>query len=324
MAPKKELPSLIKALEFVALAQKDKGAPYQTHVMLGRNTAVAYDGVLSAGHLIEEDLTACPHTITLVAALKKCTGALSVTQLSNDKLSVKSGKFRSLVPCLPNATLPGIAPDPRVGYINNSLRDGLELLSPFIVENSQRVVTASAYIRPNSILATNGQVLLEYWHGIDMPPGLIVPKLFITALCKIDKNIVGFGYSESTFTVYFEDNSWLKTQLYNEKWPNCDDIMARPHSPVSLPPTFFDGLATVFNFVEDGRIRLRNGKIHSHADDNSGASYEVDGLTANAVFNAKHLKLLDGMIKTIDFTGNKGISYFYGDNIRGALTQVKE
>lgn len=324
MAPKKEISSLIKALDFVALAQKDKGAPYQTHVALGRNKAVAYDGVLAAGHRIDEDLVACPHTMTLVAALKKCPGALSVTQLDSGRLSVKSGKFKSFVPCVPDATLPGIYPDPRVGTLNNNIRVGLELLSPFIVENSQRVVTASALLRSGSILATNGQVLLEYWHGIDLPPGLIVPKLFINALCRITKDIVGFGYSDTTFTVYFDDESWLKTQLYNERWPNCDDILARPHSPQLLPVGFFDALGTVMNFIEDGRVRLRNGKIHTHQDDITGASYEVEGLNANVVFNAKHLKLLDGIIKTIDFTGNKGVSFFYGDNIRGALTQIRE
>lgn len=324
MAPKKQESSLVKALDFVALAQKDKGAPYQTHVALGRNKAVAYDGVLAAGHRIDEDLVACPHTLTLVAALKKCSGVLSVTQLDSGRLSVKSGKFKSFVPCLPDATLPGIYPDPRVGNLNNSIRTGLELLSPFIVENSQRVVTASALIRSGSILATNGQVLLEYWHGIDLPPGLIVPKLFINAICRITKDIVGFGYSDTTFTVYFDDDSWIKTQLYNERWPNCDDILARAHSPEPLPLGFFEALTTVMNFVEDGRIRLRNGKIQTHQDETTGASYEVEGLAANVVFNAKHLKLLDGMIKTIDFTGNKGVSFFYGDNIRGALTQIKE
>lgn len=324
MSSKKESSSLVKALDFVALAQKDKGAPYQTHVALGRNKAVAYDGVLSAGHSIEEDLVACPHTHTLLSALKKCSGALSVTQLDSGKLSIKSGKFRSYVPCLPDASLPGIYPDPRVGILNNSIRDGLALLSPFIVENSQRVVTASALLRSGSVLATNGQVLLEYWHGIDLPPGLIVPKLFINALCRINKDIVAFGYSESTFTVYFNDDSWLKTQLYNERWPNCDDILARPHKSQPLPSGFFEALDTILSFIEDGRVRIRDGRLQTHQDHGVGANYEVDGLQANVVFNAKHLKLLDGVIKTIDFTGNNGVSFFYGDNIRGALTQMRE
>ena len=60
----KTIPSIVKALDFIALAQKDKGAPYQTTVRLGQNQAVATDGVLSAGHSIDEDIVACPHTLT--------------------------------------------------------------------------------------------------------------------------------------------------------------------------------------------------------------------------------------------------------------------
>src|SRR5690349_12164751 len=122
---KKEISSLLRALDFVAVAQKDKGAPYQTHVALTRNTAIAFDGVLAAGHIIEEDLTASPHTLTLVNALNKAEGVLSVTQLDSGRLSVKAGKFKALVPCLPDATLPGIGPDPRVGVIDNRIRTGL-------------------------------------------------------------------------------------------------------------------------------------------------------------------------------------------------------
>lgn len=324
MAPKKEVPSLVKALDFISFAQKEKGAPYQTHVILARNQAIASDGILTAGHKIEEDLVACPHTFTLAAALKKCTGALSLTQLDSGRLSVKSGKFKAFIPCITPADIPNFYPDPPCGVIDNRIRVGLELVSPFIVENAQRVVMASALIRSGSILATNGQILLEYWHGIDMPPGLIVPKLFINALCKMNKDLVSFGFSASSFTVYFDDGSWLRTQLYNDKWPDCDAILRKPHSPLPLPMGFFDALNAIFGFIEDNRLRVRAGRLQSHDDETQGASYEVEGLTANLAYNAKHLKVLDGLIKTIDFVGDSGISYFYGDNLRGAISQIRE
>lgn len=324
MAPKKEVPSLIRALDFIAFAQKDKGAPYQTHVALGGKMAVAHDGVLSAGHRIDEDLVASPHTVTLLAALKRCAGVLSVAQLDNEKLSVKSGRFKAFVPCLPNSTLPGIAPDPKAGVIDNRIREGLAILSPLVVENSQRVITASVMLRSRSMIATNGNVMLEYWHGIDLPPGLLIPKVFINALLKITKPIVSFGFSQSTFTVYFDDDSWLKTQLYNDKWPDCDTILNKPNNPVEVPVGLFDAINVVSGFADDNRIRLRTGRVQTHADESTGASYEVAGLTANVMFNIKHLLLLEGRIKTIDFVGNKNVSYFYGDNLRGAITQMTE
>lgn len=321
---KTEAPNLVKALNFVAVAQKDKGAPYQTHVILRNNTAIATDGILSAGHMIDEDLNACPHTMTLLAALGKCKTVLAVTQLNSGKISIKSGAFKALVPCSPDGVIPNIVPDAWCGVLDDRIRHGLELVGPFIVENSQRVIMASALLKANTIIATNGHILLEYWHGIDLPPGLIIPKLFITALSKIDKKLTGFGFSQASFTVYFEDNSWLKTQLYVEKWPDTSAIMERPHNPTALPVGFFDGLGTVQDFIEDGRVRIRPGKLQSHDSPEVGAQYDLEGLTSSVTLNAKHLKLLEGIATAFDFVGHKQISYFYGDSVRGAITQFKE
>lgn len=323
---KKEPLRLLQALDFVALAQRDKGAQYQTHVALINGTAVATDGVLAAGHYIDEHINAVPHTMTLVSALKKCEGVLSVTQLDSGKLSVKAGKFRALVPCIPGATLPDIAPDPYAGVMDNRVRDGLELLAPFVVENSQRVVMASVLLRAGTMVATNGHVLLEYWHGTDLPPNLIVPKLFINALIRVKKNIVGFGFSQNSLTIYFEDNSWLKTQLYREKWPDTDAIMQRHNAGLAspLPENFFGALSNVADFTEDNRIRIRPGKIQSHAHADVGASYELAGINASVTLNAKHLGLLDGLVLSMDFAGTTGASYFYGENLRGAVSQFKE
>ena len=324
MAKKKETSSLVCALDFISLAQRDKGAPYQTHVNLSRNFATAYDGVLAAGHKIDEDITACPHTVTLRAALAKCEGALAVTQLDSGRLSIRSGKFKAFVACSQEAVISSTAPDPQCGVLNNAVRDALIALSPLIAENSQRVVTASALLGSMSAKATNGRVIMEYWHGIDLPPGLLVPKLFINALEKIKKKLVGFGFSQSSFTVYFEDASWLKTQLYNDVFPDFDRILNREHRPVTLPEGFAEALDNVFEFVEDNRLRVRDGVVRSSDTENCGASYEVHGLVANVMLNAKDVKLIIKHVRSIDFNGNNGITYFYGDNIRGALTQMKE
>jgi hypothetical protein len=324
MSKKKLESSLLKALSFIALAQKDKGAPYQTHVMLQNNTAIAFDGILAAGHIIDEDLQACPHTLTLVSALKKAPGALSITKPNQGQLCIRAGKFMANVPCMPDAVLPGIYPDPPVGMLDNRLRTGLTLLSPFITENSLRVIMASAMVRSGTMIATNGVVLVEYWHGIDLPPKLLLPKVFINALSKITKNLTQFGFSDTSFTVYFEDNSWLKTQLYTEKWPDIDSIMAKPHRPHDIPKDFFEGINTIADFAQEGRIYLRNGIVKTHEQDNIGANYAVSDLVANITLNLKHLTLLEELIKTIDFVGHNGVSYFYGENIRGALAQIKD
>jgi len=316
--------SLTKALEFVALAQKDKGAPYQTHVVLDSHMAVGYDGILAAGHPIDEELQACPHTFTLLAALKRCEGVLSVTQLPTARLSVRAGKFRAFVRCADVGLIPRIAPDPQVGVLSNVLKDGLRAITPIIVENSPRVVMAAALLQANTVSATNNQIILEYWHGFDLPPNLIIPKLFINALLKIDYDIVGFGFSSTTFTLHFSNGSWLKTQLYVDKWPDVARVFNDPCAPIALPEGFFHALNQVMPFVEDNRVRLRDGQICTHADAQLGGQHDVPGLIATATYNAKHLALLEPLIQTVDFTNKNGVTYFFGDRLRGAMTVSRE
>lgn len=325
MTKKHKESSLVQALNFVALAQKPTGAPYQTHVCLRNNMAVAFDGVLAAGHKIEEDIDACPQTLQLVAALKKCGQTLAVTQLDNGKLSVRSGKFRAYIPCSVDAVMTNVVPDPAIGVLTNEVKKALLAVSPLIVENSQHVLTASANLKSMTVMSTNRHVFIEYWHGVDLPPGLILPKLFINALEKIDKNLVSFGYTPDTsFTVYFEDGSWLRTQLYNEKWPSCEHIMDRPHPCLmSLPAGFYEALDAIIPFAADSHVRLRDGALHTHEGEREGAIYEVEGLRANVTLNSKYLKLIEGAVKTIDFVGHDGISIFYGDNVRGAIAHIR-
>jgi len=321
---KKEIPDILKALNFVSLAQRDKGAPYQTHTRLYNQTAIAYDGVLAAGQVIDENIVACPHSGKMKAALSKCKGPLSVTQLDSGRISVKSGKFRALIPCSEDASLVNMQPDPPIAPLDNRLKDALLVVSPIILEGSQRVVTASACIRSGSVLATTGHIIVEYWHGLDMPPNLLVPKLFINALAKIDKDIVAFGYSETSLTLHFDDNSWLKTQLYNEKWPDCDSILNKPFNSKEIPPNLKEAVDVVADFVDDGRVRFKAGLVCTHDEDNIGASYEVEGLTDEVLFNIKQIQFALTLGKAFDFGGIDGITYFQGDNVRGVVSQIKD
>jgi hypothetical protein len=49
----------------------------------------------------------------------------------------------------------------------------------------------------------------------------------------------------------------------------------------------------------------------------------VIGLPNGPVFKAKQLRIIEPYVKTIDFIGANGIAYFFGDNVRGAVTGIK-
>jgi hypothetical protein len=315
--------ALVNALKFVSVAQKEIGQPYQTHVALLNNTAVAFDGTVAAGCQIEEDLVACPHTLRLIDALAKCGDTLSITQLDGDRLSIKSDKFKAYVPCVPVDNLTVAYPDPPCAVIDDRIKKGFEVVGVLASDNSQHVVTASILLRAGSMVATDRNIMFEYWHGIDLPPGIVVPKAGAIAVTKINKPLAQLGFSSRSVTFYFEDGSWLRSQLYDDKWPDIDRVLNVKNNPWPIPEGFFKAVEAVASFSQSGALYFKPNLLRSHAEDGIGASYEVTGLPGGPIYRAKHLKLIEPYAKTIDFIGQNGIAYFYGDDIRGAITSMR-
>lgn len=316
-----------EAIKFVSCAQRDIGQPYQSHVKLGDLWAIAYDGILAAGCAIPEELNCCPHTAKLLEALSKSTGETVSITLSDGRLAVKSGNLRVFIPCALPDLMPVVIPDPVCGLVDDRLRDGFEKVMRIASDTAEHVLTASILLQRNSMLATDRIVILEYWHGIDLPR-LVLPKKSVKAFVDCKKSMIKFGFSETSFTIYFQDNSWIKTQLYNENWPDSAfrildgaDTQFRP-----LPPNFFDAVAAVAPHSEGNRIYLLDGAISSHEDGlEIGARMTLPGCVGGWSLSATKLMLMHGLMTHGDFGMDEPRAvYFQGDNIRGAIAAYGE
>ena len=65
--------SLLTALEFCSCVSEKLGAPYETHIGLRGNWAIAFNGIVAAGSPIAEDIIAYPHNLMLIEALSNVT-----------------------------------------------------------------------------------------------------------------------------------------------------------------------------------------------------------------------------------------------------------
>lgn len=317
--------ALLQALEFVSCVSEKLGAPHETHVGLRNKWAIAFNGVVAAGSPISEDIYCYPHTLLLLEALSKCSESYSLTQLDNQRLSIKSGKFKAVVPCLDPLLMQDAQPDPFIAPASNKFKEAVDAVAVLASETSLQVVTASVLMNGASVISTNGKMLLEYWHGLDLPPDVPLPKEFVKALAKQKKNLTGFGFSGNSATFWFEDGCWLRTQLYADKWPDVSRILNREANLWSIDPQFFNALDAVSSFSEDGNVYSRLNMLCSHADEGVGATFECNGVPAGFVYPIKQLMIMKPWIKKVDFYAN-GIhdsSYclvFEGDCVRGVIS----
>src|ERR1051326_2693880 len=121
------------------------------------NWMTASNQVISMGERIKEDLNCCPNALLLREALSKCGQSISITQLEN-KLSIKSEKFRALVPCVPPENLTRIEPDPPIAQLDGRLAASLSALAGVALDDENRIELASVLILDGCVTATDGHV----------------------------------------------------------------------------------------------------------------------------------------------------------------------
>lgn len=315
--------SLLVALKFVAVAQKKAGTVQQQFGMISGNWAAASNGVLTVATKVEEDLTACPHTYQLIDALSKVGEDLSITQLSPTALAVVSGAFKALVPCVAFGDFEITGPDERCAVIDDRIKAAFEAVLPLATDGAQHAHLAAVLLQAGSAVATNGHVLVEYWHGIDLPPGLLIPKASAVAIAKADKTLTGFGFSSSSATFWFEDGSFIKTQLFAERYPNYQTVFdCESVNPWPLPDEFYKAVRAIESFSRNGIVFFENGFLSSNERETEASTYKIEGLPEGMGFNAKLLLAVEHGFKNVHFDAEKNKAYFFGENLRGVLMGI--
>lgn len=313
--------SFVEALSFLANITKPVGPPNETHVYLRGGFATASNGILSAGIKITEELFACPHNDLMIKALSKCGQNLSITQLDNQRLSIKSDKFKAIVPCLDSELLQFAMPDSPIGVINDEFKKAVATLD-VIKSVGDRIYDNSILLNGSSVIATTGQILFEYWHGLQLPSGIAMPKEIIKPLSTINRTLTHYGNSLSSFTFWYGENAFIKTQLMAQHWPDVSRLLEGECNPFAVPTDFWEALAAVAPFSEDGSVYFNKEKLCSHNTEGVGATFDVSGLPSGPAYPAKQLVLLKDLADKIDFIVPMEGGYclkFFGPKSRGII-----
>jgi hypothetical protein len=306
---------LIDALKFISLAQKKAGTDDARFCLIKDQWAIAANGELIIGTPIEEDLDAAPLTFKFLDALNACKEELQVTQLSKFELSIKSGLFQASVECIEPESFDLSIIDPPVGTIDDKIKIAFQDVEKLVSENATNILFGVVLLQANSVVATDGCAIVEHWHGINLPPNLLIPKAAVTAVIKSGKELCSFGFTEDTFTFHFIDGSFIRTNLVKEPYLNYHPVLNVACNPIPLPKSFMEGVSTIADFAVDNIVSFdHNGLFVS-----KGTYFKIEGLPEHIAFSSKYLKLLEPLMKTVDFDVAKQQALFFGDNVRGIL-----
>lgn len=331
MAPRKRAPAqpssaFADALKYCALILKDQGTIGETHCRIDNHWITAFNGTLAVGHKVDNELTACPQIKLAIEALSKCGQNIAITNLDN-RLSIKSDRFKAIIPCISTDLLAVPIPDSPIADIDDRLKEAFEICGLLQTDNAQLIIGASILLNGQSMISSlSGQMLIEYWHGLSLPTGLAIPKALIGPLSKINKKLTKFGFSQWSVTFYFEDNSWIRSQLYAEQWPDLGTVFECQHNLQQPPVDFFAAVKSVAPFGE-GLVYCRDGQLSSHATNLAGASYELPGMQGVWTYPARQLMALQPWCTHFDpvALGEHGpMLYAVGKNARAVVAGVRQ
>lgn len=319
--------TLAKALTFVSAGIEEGGDTYKAHARIVNGYIVTFNGQLCVGHPIQENELAmvCPHIPTLISAINKSGKSLSMTVNDKGHLSITGENIRAIVPCVPPDQMPSIMPDVKIAELSDTIKEGFKALLPLCGEDGEQAIDYSILLRANSMVATNRSVMFEYWHGIDLPPGLAILKGAAKAIAAVPEKLEGFGWTAGRrVTFWFEGGAFIQSALCGQEWPDVDKVFnSVVGTPEDLPPGFFEGIEAVASFSKDGAVHFDNDKVRSgyasYGEDGPvyGATYDVPGMVARHVFSARDLKLVKPVCAKIDYWSDENKALFYGPVANG-------
>jgi hypothetical protein len=307
---------LIAALKFVSVAQKDEGKPFETHCAIWNGYVLACDGILTAGARVGLDaITACPHSGRLLSALQRCEGTFAVSQIE-DKLTVKSGKFRATIPCVSFADIPQSMPHPNMVPIDDSVKLALSNVSGLTDDKETVIHKAATLLQSGVAVATDGSILIEHRHACQLPVRVLLPNRLVEVISKCSKKLVGIGGAENSVTFWFEDESFVKSQLYDQEYPNFDRLLLSDRLDPA-PEGMFEGVRKVADFHEKGWVIFRGNGIASSWEESEGAFFECPGVPEGMHFNGDYMKIAEKFATRLRFERDR--MHFQNDTVRGVV-----
>lgn len=150
-------------------------------------------------------------------------------------------------------------------------------------------------MQAGSIVATNGAIIFEYWHGIDLPPNMLIPKVAAQAVVKCSKPLakrlfVVVGYVLVRRRFVYQDANFFGTI---PRLPRR--LGMRLFANVAGSAQVAKAVAAVATFSEGVRLPgFKAGQIVSDMNAETPSFYRLEGLPEGEGLQGKYLSMIEG------------------------------
>lgn len=311
---------MLEAVNFIMPAQKKTGRIENRFCRIVNDWIVASTDALMIACPIEGMVDCCPNSVMLRASLMDCGDDINVTALSEEAISVMSGDFKAVIPCVREDQIFLFDPDEQVGEAGDSLKASIAAIYGILETNkTAKELYKTLLIQDQTCIAGNGPIVLEAYHGCNLPNDIVISKEAAQAVVKSKLPITGFGFGPKSFTFYFENGAFIRAARSDRDIPNVQGIL-NPASGESwpVPDNFFKALKSIAPFSQDEFVHFKEGLITSDTEANEASTFNMDTLHTGISINIKNLLKLKDVFDNV-VLGKRSVT-FRKDSVRGAMS----
>ena len=314
---------MLKTLKLVrgAVAEKDL-VPVLTHFHI-------YDRRIQGGNgrlTIDSSLPELKFNATVPAdkflkAIDACQGE-PFMNLTDVNLIIKRDKFRVQLPLADHTSFPLVTP-PKVSPVLLSIEflETLAALRPFVGEDASRPWLCSILFRDGYAYATTNPVIARVpWKGQDM----VVPVWAVDELLRINQPPIKIHIEDNAITFYYKHDTWLRTTLVNNDWPDVEQFFVKRKKPKKIPVGLKQAVERILPFCPDNRLpEIILGKEGVSTADGA-MSAAVEAKVPAGRWHADNLLLVLNNATHMDLDSWPDACYWIGNNIEGVAMGLRQ
>lgn len=318
---------MLSDLKFVmgAVAKKDL-VPAMKHFNIKDGLVRSYNGMVALCAPIPFDIDCNPNAELLYKAIENCDEAVTLNLTPTGKLSIKSGRFRALVPCIDETVE---HPKPEGDLIEleapDKLITALERLEPVIGDDAARPWQAGVLIKDGCAHVTCNVVAVQYWlGGMDFGHVVNIPGQAVREMLRVKETPTHAQVTDNSVTFLYDSGRWIRTQLLPADWPDFNKLLegCGTANHREIEPAVWEACERLKKFVDPKMgeaIYFEGGEAFTHRNREEGSSFLCETIRWTGVFNRSMLMLLQPLAQQADFSTWPKPCYFVGENLRGAI-----
>jgi hypothetical protein len=316
-----EVRKILNALKFVSVAQEKSDNYFTSHVEIKDGIATCTNSIVTASVPVPTGLNACPHTEMFMKALEQCgNGQFSLADIDGNEVEISCGNFKASVPAVREMLFSehgGIGLDID-DDTSTRFHDFVNGCKKFLAKKYNEIHKSSVLLGSNTAIVSDGTILAEVIHPLgELPKEIILPREFINIMRKPivkSKTITRVEIGGDNFTVYFGENRWISTRLYEYGWPagirDKINTMPTPDNCTAISENTREQLSVIADFTRDNRVYFQNGVAFSVATNEKRSSEIETEDIGNGSFDNKAIKTVSPLCDAAYITTEYGYECF--------------